>query len=236
MKNNIGLKILTVIFGGLAIMNGFLALLGLLCMILDMCLFFTVPTLIFGIPAIKLARKVGWLKPKAKKEKVVKVKEEIKTDSEQLMFDLKEEKPAVDNVVQFKQKESKQEQPKEEKQNKKQKQTKVNKEKLGLFDKWEASIKEGNWFAIISILLIWLLIIAGGIGLVIAAGALIWFGIELVIGLIGFLFNAAISIIGFIIGIFVIGGFLKFWWSLVIHEHVDKPRGIVRVKVKRRRW
>lgn len=232
MKNNIGLKILTVIFGGLAIMNGFLALLGLLCMILDMCLFFTVPTLIFGIPTIKLARKVGWLKPKTKKEKVVKVKEEIKTDSEQLMFDLKEEKPAVDNVVQFKQKETKQEQPKEEKQTKKQKQTKNSKEAKGI----EAKIKEGNWFAIIGVLLLWLVIIACGIGLVIAAGALIWFGIELVIGLIGFLFNAAMSIIGFIIGIFVIGGFLKFWWSLVIHEHVDKPRGIVRVKVKRRRW
>ena len=85
---NMGLKVATIICGGLSAINGLLAVLGLICLLPDMCLFFAVPTLIFGFPAIKLAKKIGWIKPKVKANKV---KEETKVESEQLMFDLKEE-------------------------------------------------------------------------------------------------------------------------------------------------
>ena len=231
---NIGLKVATIVCGGLAVVNGLLALLGLTFLIFDMCLFFTVPTLIFGIPAIKLAKKLGWIKPKAK---VNKVKEETKVESEQLMFDLKEEpvKEKVDNIKDFKQeKEQVKAEPKEEKPAKeKVKKEKPAKDNMNWLDKWGAKIEEGNWFAIIGILLFWAVIIVGGIALAIWLIGLLISGIAAVVG---FIFNAIMYVAGAIVTIFLFGGFISFWWSLVRHEHIDKPRGIVRVKVKRRRW
>ena len=236
---NMGLKVATIICGGLAVINGLLAVLGLICLLPDMCLFFTIPTLIFGFPTIKLAKKIGWIKPKVK---VNKVKEETKVESEQLMFDLKEEpvkekvvKEKVVNIKDFKQeKEQVKAEPKEEKTAKeKVKKEKPAKDDMNWLDKWCAKIEEGNWFAIIGILLFWAVIIVGGIALAIWLIGLLISGIAAVVG---FIFNAIMYVAGAIVTIFLFGGFISFWWSLVRHEHIDKPRGIVRVKVKRRRW
>ena len=229
MKNT-GLKVATIVCGGLAVVNGLLALLGLIFLIFDMCLFFTVPTLIFGIPAIKLAKKLGWIKPKVK---VNKVKEETKVESEQLMFDLKEEpvKEKVDNIKDFKQeKEQVKAEPKEEKPAKeKVKKEKPAKDNMNWLDKWGAKIEEGNWFAIIGILLFWAVIIVGGIALAIWLIGVFISGIAAVIG---FLFNAIMYIIGLGLFIWIAGAFLRDWWFLVRWEHCKHP---VRVK-RRRRW
>ena len=238
---NIGLKVATIVCGGLAFMSGLLALLGLLYGFIDICLFFAVPTLIFGIPTIKLAKKLGWIKPKVK---VNKVKEEPKVESEQLMFDLKEElvkeeKPVKEKVVNIKDFKQEKEQVKTEPKEEKTAKEKVKKEKpakddMNWLDKWGAKIEEGNWFAIIGILLFWVVIIVGGIALAIWLIGVLISGIAAVIG---FLFNAIMYVVGAIVTICLFGWFISFWWSLVRYEHIDKPRGIVRVKVKnRRRW
>lgn len=249
---NIGLKVATIICGGLAVVNGLLALLGLLCGIIDMCLFFAVPTLIFGIPTIKIAKKIGWIKPKVK---VNKVKEETKVESEQLMFDLKEEpvkeeKP-VDNVIQFKQKENKQEKEepikekrtmyqracdkvdewndKLEKSNEESRQRRIeienNKTEEEKAKEKESQRKWNKAGEIIGTVLGALLaigVIIGGIALVCFVGYYV----------LAFLFNAALYIIGFGLFIWIAGAFLRYWWFLVRWEHCKHP---VRVK-RRRRW
>ena len=254
---NLGLKVATIICGGLAVINGLLAVLGLICLIPDMCLFFTIPTLLFGFPTIKLAKKLGWIKPK---EKANKVKEETKVESEQLMFDLKEEpvkeeKP-VDNVIQFKQKENKQEKEelikekrtmyqracdkvdewteKLEKSNEESRQrrmeienNKTEEEKAKEAESQRKWNKAGEIIGTVLGALLAIGVIVGGIALVCFVGYYI----------LVFLFNAALYIIGFGLFLVIAGWFISFWWSLVRHEHIDKPRGIIRVRVKhRRRW
>ena len=101
--------------------------------------------------------------------------------------------------------------------------------KMGLLDKWEAKINEGNWFAIIGILLLWVVIIVGGIALAIGLFAVI---INVIGAIIGFLFNGLIYVAGIGIVIWLVSAFLKYWWFLVRWEHCKHP---VRVK-RRRRW
>ena len=123
---NIGLKVATIVCGGLAVVNGLLALLGLTFLIFDMCLFFTVPTLIFGIPAIKLAKKLGWIKPKVKVNKVKEEKVNVQenntvepmfafneNESVEPTFETIEEKPVEENVININ--DFRKEEPKEEK-------------------------------------------------------------------------------------------------------------------------
>ena len=73
------------------------------------------------------------------------------------------------------------------------------------------------------------------IGMVVGGIALIVLLFNVLGAVIGFLINAFMYVIGFIAAIFIIGGFLSFWWDLVKWEHVYKPRGYVRVKIRRRR-
>jgi hypothetical protein len=126
VMKNIGLKVATIICGGLAVVNGLLSVLGLLCGIIDMCLFFAVPTLIFGIPAIKLAKKIGWIKPKVKVNKVKEEKVNVQesgtvepmfafneNESIEPTFETIEEKPVEEKVIDIN--EFRKEEPKEEK-------------------------------------------------------------------------------------------------------------------------
>lgn len=235
---NLGLKVATIVCGGLAVMNGLLALLGLVCFIFDMCLFFTVPTLIFGIPAIKLAKKLGWIKPKVKvnkvKEEKVNAQESVTVEpmfafnenkSIEPTFETIEEKPVEEKVINIK--DFRKENPKEEKNAKeKVKKEKPAKDNMNWLDKWSAKIEEGNWFAIIGILLFWVVIIVGGIALAIWLIGVLISGIGAVIG---FLFNAAMYIIGLVLFIWIAGAFLRYWWFLVRWEHCKHP-------VRRRRW
>ena len=151
---NLGLKVATIVCGGLAVMNGLLALLGLVFFIFDMCLFFTVPTLIFGIPAIKLAKKLGWIKPKVKVNKVKEEKvnvQESNTVEPMFAFNEKEsieptfedieEKPVEEKIVNID--DFRKEEPKEEKAEFKEKRTLYQRicDKL---DEWTAKLEKSN--------------------------------------------------------------------------------------------
>lgn len=73
------------------------------------------------------------------------------------------------------------------------------------------------------------------IGMVVGGIALIVLLFNVLGAVIAFLFDILFYVLGFIAAIFIIGGFLSFWWDLVKWEHVYKPRGYVRVKRRRRR-
>lgn len=72
------------------------------------------------------------------------------------------------------------------------------------------------------------------IGMVVGGIALIVLLFNVLGAVIAFLFDIIFYVLGFIAAIFIIGGFLSFWWDLVKWEHVYKPRGYVRVRRRRR--
>lgn len=218
MKNT-GLKVATIVCGGLAVMNGLIALLGLLCGIIDMCLFFAVPTLIFGIPTIKIAKKIGWIKPKVKVNKVKEEKVSVQenntvepmfafneNESNEPTIETIEEKPVEENVININ--DFRKEEPKEEKA-----------KEAASMKRWE------NAGELIGKILAYVLcggLIIGAIVLVCYVGYI----------LLAFIFNAAIYIIGLGLFIWIASAFLRYWWFLVRWEHCKHP---VRVK-RRRRW
>ncbi len=220
------LILIGLICGCMAGMLGLFTIAGIALFDIGMILLFGIPTALLVFVDYKIAKNLGWIKPKVKREKPVEEKVTIK-----------EEKPVEEKVINIKDfKQEKEEkatvEPEPEPVKEKVKKEKPVKEKMNWLDKWEAKINEGNWFAIIGILLLWVVIIVGGIALAIWLIGVLISGIA---AIIGFIFNAALYIVGFLIGLALISSFISFWWSLVVHEHIDKPRGIIRVKVKRRR-
>ena len=212
------LILIVLICGCMAGMLGLFTIAGIALFDIGMILLFGIPTALLVFVDYKIAKNLGWIKPKVKREKPVKpvVKPEPVMESEQIMFDfkeepVKEEKP-VDNVIQFKQKENKQE-PKEEKQQENKEEMSLGKAILTLIGVCLAFLGIGA-------------VIVGGVVLV---GYIIYYAFII-------LANAFMYIIGFVLFIALAYGFLSLWWGGVRHEHIDKPRGIVRVKVKRRRW
>ena len=172
----------------------------------------------FVLPTLKLRKVVKSIKIEPKQIKEKPVRPVVKPEPVKPV--IKEEKQVVDNIIQFKQKENKEE-PKEEKQP----ESKTEKQPES---KEEMSIGK----AILTLI---------GVGLAFLGIGAVIVGIIALIGYVGFyiisfILNTLMYIGGFLIAGVLIGGFIKFWWSLVIHEHVDKPRGIIRVKVKNRRW
>ena len=204
------LSILMVILGILGFISGLCLVSSVACLQFDLIIFWGIFTAMFVLPTLKLRKVVKSIKIEPKQIKEKPVRPVVKPEPVKPV--IKEEKQVVDNIIQFKQKENKEE-PKEEKQPE---------------SKEEMSIGK----AILTLI---------GVGLAFLGIGAVIVGIIALIGYVGFyiisfILNALMYIGGFLIAGVLIGGFIKFWWSLVIHEHVDKPRGIIRVKVKNRRW
>ena len=202
------LSILMVILGILGFISGLCLISSIACLQFDLIIFWAIFTAMFVLPTLKLRKVVKSIKIEPKPVKEKPVKPIVKPEP---VKPIVKEEP-VNNVVQFKQKENKEE-PKDEKQPE---------------SKEEMSIGK----AILTLI---------GVGLAFLGIGAVIVGIIALIGYVGFyivsfILQALMYIGGFLIAAVLIGGFIKFWWSLVIHEHVDKPRGIIRVKVKNRRW
>lgn len=202
------LSILMVILGILGFISGLCLISSIACLQFDLIIFWAIFTAMFVLPTLKLRKVVKSIKIEPKPVKEKPVKPIVKPEP---VKPIVKEEP-VNNVVQFKQKENKEE-PKEEKQPE---------------SKEEMSIGK----AILTLI---------GVGLAFLGIGAVIVGIIALIGYVGFyivsfILQALMYIGGFLIAAVLIVGFIKFWWSLVIHEHVDKPRGIIRVKVKNRRW
>jgi len=210
------LVILMVILGILGFISGLCLISSIACLQFDLIIFWAIFTAMFVLPTLKLRKVVKSIKIEPKPVKEKPVKPIVKPEP---VKPIVKEEP-VNNVIQFKQKENKEE-PKEEKQP----ESKTEKQPES---KEEMSIGK----AILTLI---------GVGLAFLGIGAVIVGIIALIGYVGFyvisfILNALMYIGGFLIAGVLIGGFIKFWWSLVIHEHVDKPRGIIRVKVKNRRW
>ena len=191
----------------------------------SLVVFYGIFAAIFIFANRKLAAKVKVIKAEAPKEKV-KVE------------------PVKDKVINLN---NHKEEPKKEKVSLKEK-------ICAKLDEWSANLEEKRkklneqdpkdnaliWKILdtIGAILLPILFVAAIIGLIIGAGALVFWLFNVIIGvigaIIGFIFNAFMYVIGFIAAIFIIGGFLSFWWDLVKWEHVYKPRGYVRVRRRRR--
>ena len=222
----LSLQVLMIVCGILAGINVFATIIGVLCLDLTLVVFYGIFAAIFIFANRKLAAKVKVIKAEAPKEKV-KVE------------------PVKDKVINLN---NHKEEPKKEKVSLKEK-------ICAKLDEWSANLEEKRkklneqdpkdnaliWKILdtIGAILLPILFVAAIIGLIIGAGALVFWLFNVIIGIIGaiigFIFNAFMYVIGFIAAIFIIGGFLSFWWDLVKWEHVYKPRGYVRVKRRRRR-
>ena len=222
----ISLQVLMILCGIMGAINVLGTIVGITCLDIGITLFYAVPAAIFIFANRKLAAKVKVIKAEAPKEKV-KVE------------------PVKDNVINLN---NHKEEPKKEKVSLKEK-------ICAKLDEWSANLEEKRkklneqdpkdnaliWKILdtIGAILLPILFVAAIIGLIIGAGALVFWLFNVIIGIIGaiigFIFNAFMYVIGFIAAIFIIGGFLSFWWDLVKWEHVYKPRGYVRVKRRRRR-
>ena len=221
----LSLQVLMIICGILAGINVFAAVIGVLCLDLTLIVFYGIFAAIFIFANRKLAAKVKVLKAETPKEKV-KVE------------------PVEDNVINLN---NHKEEPKKEKVSLKEKM-------CAKLDEWSVKLEEKHeklkeqdpkdnaliWKILdtIGAILLPILFVAAIIGIIIGAGALVFWLFNVIIGIIGaiigFIFNAFMYVIGFIAAIFIIGGFLSFWWDLVKWEHVYKPRGYVRVRRRRR--
>ena len=210
------LGILMVILGILGFISGLCLISSIACLQFDLIVFWAIFTAMFVLPTLKLRKVVKSIKIEPKPVKEKPAKPIVKPEP---VKPIVKEEP-VNNVIQFKQKENKEE-PKEEKRS----ESKTEKQPES---KEEMSVGK----AILTLI---------GVGLAFLGIGAVIVGIIALIGYVGFyivsfILNALMYIGGFLIAGVLIGGFIKFWWSLVIHEHVDKPRGIIRVKVKNRRW
>ena len=221
----LSLQVLMIICGILAGINVFAAVIGVLCLDLTLIVFYGIFAAIFIFANRKLAAKVKVLKAETPKEKV-KVE------------------PVKDNVINLN---NHKEEPKKEKVSLKEKM-------CAKLDEWSVKLEEKHeklkeqdpkdnaliWKILdtIGAILLPILFVAAIIGIIIGAGVLVFWLFNVIIGIIGaiigFIFNAFMYVIGFIAAIFIIGGFLSFWWDLVKWEHVYKPRGYVRVRRRRR--
>ena len=211
------LGILMVILGILGFISGLCLISSIACLQFDLIIFWAIFTAMFVLPTLKLRKVVKSIKiePKPVKEKPVKPV----MKPEPVKNVIKEE--PVNNVIQFKQKENKEEEKQQEtKQEPKEEKQPESKEEMSIGKAILTLIGVGLAFLGIGAVIVGIIALIGYVGFYV----------------ISFILNALMYIGGFLIAGVLIGGFIKFWWSLVIHEHVDKPRGIVRVKVKKRRW
>lgn len=206
----LGLSLLMILCGVFGIINAIGTLAGVISLDLDMILFYGIFAALFIFANRKLAVKVKAIKVEGPKEKV--------------KYD--EEKPVKEKVS-------------------------IHDRICNKLDKWSAKLDEKKkeldkqdpkdnamiWKILdaIACVLLPILFIAAIIAVVVGVGTLVVWLIGVIFSVIGailgFIFNAFLYVIGFVIAVCLIGGFLSFWWSLVKWEHVDKKR-----VYRRRKW
>ena len=204
----ISLQVLMILCGIMGVINVLGTIVGITCLDIGITLFYAVPAAIFIFANRKLATKVKVIKVEAPKEKVK----------------VEKEKPAKERVTITDRINAKLDKWNEKLDKKIERQTDENGE-YHLNEKEEKFAKVGG--TILGVLVC--------IGMVVGGIALIVLLFNVLGAVIAFLFDILFYVLGFIAAIFIIGGFLSFWWDLVKWEHVYKPRGYVRVKRRRRR-
>ena len=203
----LSLQVLMIICGILAGINVFATIIGVLCLDLTLITFYGIFGAIFIFANRKLAAKVKVLKAEAPKEKVK----------------VEKEKPVKERVTITDRINAKLNKWDEKLDKKIAEGTDENGE-YHLSEKTEKRVAFAG--KVLGVLIC--------IGMVVGGIALIVLLFNVLGAVIAFLFNILFYVLGFIAAIFIIGGFLSFWWDLVKWEHVYKPRGYVRVRRRRR--
>jgi len=204
----LSLQVLMMICGILAGINVFATVIGVLCLDPTLIVFYGIFAAIFIFANRKLVAKVKVIKAEAPKEKV-KVKKEKP---------VKERVTITDRInAKF-----------DEWDKKLDKKIAEGTDENGEYHISEKTEKRAAFAGKVIGVLICIGMVVGGIALIVLL-------FNVLGAVIAFLFDILFYVLGFIAAIFIIGGFLSFWWDLVKWEHVYKPRGYVRVRRRRRR-
>lgn len=220
----LSLQVLMIICGILAGINVFATVIGVLCLDPTLIVFYGIFAAIFIFANRKLAAKVKVIKAEAPKEKV-KV-EPVKDDVINLnnhKEEPKKEKPAKKRVTITDRINAKL----DEWDKKLDKKIAEGTDENGVYHISEKTEKRAAFAGKVIGVLICIGMVVGGIALIVLL-------FNILGAVIAFLFDILFYVLGFIAAIFIIGGFLSFWWDLVKWEHVYKPRGYVRVRRRRR--
>ena len=203
----LSLQVLMIICGILAGINVFATVIGVLCLDLTLIVFYGIFAAIFIFANRKLVAKVKVLKAEAPKEKVK----------------VEKEKPVKERVTITDRINAKL----EEWDKKLEKKIEEGTDENGEYHISEKTEKRAAFAGKVIGVLICIGMVVGGIALIVLL-------FNVLGAVIAFLFDILFYVLGFIAAIFIIGGFLSFWWDLVKWEHVYKPRGYVRVRRRRR--
>ena len=208
---NLGLGLM-IICGILAGINVFATVIGVLCLDLTLIVFYGIFAAIFIFANRKLVAKVKVIKAEAPKEKV-----KVEPDKDNVEKPAKERITITDRIN-----------AKLDKWDKKlDKKIAEGTDENGEYHLSEKTEKRVAFAGNVIGVLICIGMVVGGIALIVLL-------FNILGAVIAFLFDILFYVLGFIAAIFIIGGFLSFWWDLVKWEHVYKPRGYVRVRRRRR--
>ena len=203
----ISLQVLMILCGIMGAINVLGTIVGIACLDIGITLFYAVPAAIFIFANRKLAAKVKVIKAEAPKEKVK----------------VEKEKPVKERVTITDRINAKL----EEWDKKLEKKIEEGTDENGEYHISEKTEKRAAFAGKVIGVLICIGMVVGGIALIVLL-------FNVLGAVIAFLFDILFYVLGFIAAIFIIGGFLSFWWDLVKWEHVYKPRGYVRVRRRRR--